>query len=157
MNWAHLHLILNHFPVVTAVLALPIFLVAIVRAKEGLRNLALGVFVAAAVLALPAYLTGKPAEETVERMAGIDKDDIEVHEEAAEIAAIVVGLQGIVALVALVTLRRRPGLPAPVTTTLVVLSLAGALLMARAANLGGMIRHSEIRSEATGMQSVATP
>ena len=148
MNGAHLHLIVNHFPVVTAILGLPLVLAAIVRRTAVLRNLALGVSVAAAALAVPAYFTGEPAEETVERMAGVDAVDIERHEEAARIAAILVGVQGIVALVALVTLRRRPDLPMPVATTLLVLAIAGAGLMARAANLGGMIRHGEIRSAA---------
>lgn len=146
MNPAHLHLILNHFPVVTAILGFPLLLVALARRKEGLRDLALGVFVAAALLAAPAYYTGEPAEDVVEGRAGVSKDDIERHEEAAEIAALVVGIQGVMALIALILLRRRPGLPAPVAATLLVLSLAGAFLMARAANLGWMIRHSEIRS-----------
>lgn len=150
MNGAHLHLIVNHFPVVTAILGLPVLLAAIVRRTAGLRNLALGVSVAAAVLAVPAYFTGEPAEETVERMAGVDAVDIERHEEAARIAALAVGLQGVVALAALFALRRRPDLPAPVATTLLVLAIAGAVLMARAANLGGGIRHAEIRSAARG-------
>jgi uncharacterized membrane protein len=144
-----LHLILNHFPVVTAVLGLPLFLVAILRRSGSLRAAALGVFVAAGALALPAYFTGEPAEEKVGHLPGVSEDDIGRHEEAAEVAAVVVGLQGLAALVALFLLRRRPGLPAPLTAVLLVLSVAGAVLMARTANLGGLIRHSEIRSGAS--------
>lgn len=76
----------------------------------------------------------------------MSEDDIGRHEESAEVAAVVVGLQGLAAIVALFLLRRRPGLPAPLTAVLLVLSVAGAVLMARTANLGGLIRHSEIRS-----------
>lgn len=148
MNWAHVHLFLNHFPVVTAVLGLPLFLVALLRGSDALRKVALGAFVAAAALAVPAYFTGEPAEERIDDLYGVSEVDIERHEESAEIAAIVVGLQGAVALAALVLMKRRPGLPAPIATTLLVLSVAGAVLMARTANLGGMIRHPEIRSAA---------
>ncbi len=146
MNWAHVHLILNHFPVVTAIVALPLLLAALLRRSAGLRSVALGVFVAAAVLAVPAYFTGEPAEEKVGHLPGVSEKDIDRHEEAAEIAALVVGAQGVVALAALFLLRRRPGLPGPIAVTLLALSIAGAVLMARTANLGGMIRHSEIRS-----------
>jgi uncharacterized membrane protein len=145
MNWAHVHLIINHFPVVTAILGLPLFLVALLRKSDVLRIAALAVFVAAGVLAVPAYFTGEPAEETVGHLPGVSENDIDRHEEAAEIAALVVGVQGLVALVALLLQRRRPGLPAPIAATLLVLSVAAAVLMARTANRGGMIRHSEIR------------
>lgn len=146
MNWPHVHLILNHFPVVTTILGLPLFLAALARRSAGLRSVALGVFVAAGVLALPAYFTGEPAEDTVSRLPGVSEKDIGRHEESAEMAAPVVGALGAVALGSLVLLRRRPGLPLPLTLALLVLSIAGAALMARTANLGGLIRHGEIRS-----------
>ncbi len=150
MNWAHVHLIVNHFPVVTAILGLPLFLVALLRKSDVLRGAALAIFVAAGVLAAPAYFTGEPAEERIGHLPGVKEDDIDRHEEAAEIAAIVVGVQGFVALVALLLQRRTHGLPAPIAATLLVLSVASAVLMARAANRGGMIRHSEIRPTSVG-------
>jgi uncharacterized membrane protein len=149
MNWAHVHLILNHFPVVTGILGLPLYLAAMLRRSDGLRRVAFGVFIAAAALALPAYFTGEPAEERVGHLPGVSENDIDRHEESAEIATIVVGAQGVLALGALVLLKRRPGLPGPIAVTLLVLSIAGAVLMARTANLGGMIRHGEIRSGAS--------
>jgi uncharacterized membrane protein len=54
----------------------------------------------------------------------------------------VVGLIGLVAAV-----RGRP-VPAKITSTALVLSLATTALMARTANLGGQIHHEEIRSGA---------
>jgi uncharacterized membrane protein len=146
MNWPHVHLILNHFPVVTAILGLPLYLAALARRSAGLRRVALSVFVAAGVFVLPAYFTGEPAEDTVSRLPGVSGKVIGRHEESAEMAATVVGALGAAALGSLVILRRRPGLPMPLTVTLVVLSIAGAFLMARTANLGGLIRHGEIRS-----------
>jgi uncharacterized membrane protein len=154
MNWAHVHLILNHFPVVTSILGLPLYLAAMLRRSDALRRAAFGVFILAGALALPAYFTGEPAEERVGHLPGVTEGDIDRHEESAEIATMIVGAQGALAVGALLLMKRRPGLPGPIAVTLLILSVAGAGLMARTANLGGMIRHGEIR---TGPSASASP
>ena len=146
MNWAHIHLIVNHFPVVTEVLGLPLYIAALLRKNDGLRNTALGVFIVAGLLVPLAYFTGEPAEDRVGHLPGISEADIQRHEEAAEFAAAIVASQGALAIFAVVLQRRRPGLPGPMAVALLLLSIAGAGAMARTANLGGLIRHVEIRS-----------
>ncbi len=144
MNWAHLHLLLNHIPVLGTVFGLVLLAYAIVHRNDALKKAALGAFVGIALLALPVYFTGEPAEEIVESATGISKTAIEAHEESALVSLVGVELLGIIAAIGLVAARGRPVSAAVGGATLVV-SLATAALMARTANLGGQVHHEEIR------------
>ncbi len=149
MNWAYIHLLLNHLPVLGTVFGLALLAYAIVRRNDGLKKVALGVFVAVALLALPVYFTGEPAEKVVENAAGVTEGMVEAHQESALISLIGVELLGIIALVGLFVSRGGRLLSTNLTTAAVVVSLAAAGLMARTANLGGQISHREIRAGAT--------
>jgi len=50
MNWAHVHLLLNHLPVVGTFFGVLLLLLALLRKSEELKRVSLGVF----VLNLPA-------------------------------------------------------------------------------------------------------
>jgi hypothetical protein len=54
----------------------------------------LGVFVFTALLALPVYFIGEPAEEVVEHLPGVAKSLIEKHENAALFALLMAGGAG---------------------------------------------------------------
>jgi asparagine N-glycosylation enzyme membrane subunit Stt3 len=60
MNWAHIHLSLNHLPVVGTFFGVLLLLLALLRKSEELKRVSLGVFVLTALLALPVYFTGEP-------------------------------------------------------------------------------------------------
>ena len=145
MNWAHLHLLLNHLPVLGTVFGLGLLAWAVLRRNDAVQRVALGTFVVVALLALPAYFTGEPAEGVVEHAAGVAETFIETHEAAALVALIGAELVGLLALVALY--RARGGRTASVLATRAVLVMATVTvgLMAWTANLGGRIRHAEIR------------
>jgi uncharacterized membrane protein len=148
MNPAHVHLVFNHFPVVTTALGLLLLLWARMRDSGELKRAALGVFVLGALLAVPAYFSGEPAEERVENLPGVSKPLIEEHEEAAETAAVTIAVLGLLAAAALCLDVRRQRVPGALGVALVVVAIATAVLMARAAHLGGRIHHPEIREQA---------
>jgi hypothetical protein len=50
-----------------------------------------------ALLALPAYFTGEPAEEAVERAVGVTEQVIDAHEAAALVSLVGVELLGVIA------------------------------------------------------------
>ena len=81
----------------------------------------------------------------MESAAGISKAAIEAHEESALVSLVGVELLGSIAVFGLVGARRRP-VSATVGGATLVVSLATAALMARTANLGGQVRHEEIRT-----------
>ncbi len=148
-NLAHLHLILNHVPTVGAIVAVGLLLLALVRRDEPLKHAGLEVLFAIAVLTLPAYMTGVAASQTLRNQPGVSDTAIRVHQDAALAAFTALEFAGFVGWVALWQTRRHgraaPGL-VPAVTVLTIVSLA---LMARAANLGGDIRHPEIRAAAS--------
>lgn len=148
MNQAHLHLLLNHFPVIGAILCLLLLLFALMRKSTELKRASLGGLVLISLLTIPAYLTGEPAEKLVEHLPGVSEALIESHEEAALVAFIALGLTGALALVGLIWFRRRTTLPTWLTAAALLLTSVSVGLMARTANLGGEIRHTEIRASA---------
>ena len=58
MTLSHLHLVLNHVPVIGSVIAFGLLLLALVRRSADLRRAGLEVFVLVGLLSLPAYLSG---------------------------------------------------------------------------------------------------
>ena len=141
---AHIHLFLCHVPVMAIVFGLGGLAFGLWRGSREIQKAALGMFIVAAILAVPSYLTGEPASGTIKGLPGFSERILEQHQAAAGVALAGCIALGIVALAGLIHFRGRA-----VAAWFVVLLLVGGLvvgvLMARTANLGGQIRHSEIR------------
>lgn len=152
MSVVHLHLLLNHVPVIGMFFVAFILGVAIWRGNDGMAKLALATLAGIGAIAAVVYFTGEPAEEAVEHLAGVGESMIHEHEEAAEIAFIGSSLAGLFAVALLLWSRTRPLARSLWTITLLgVLAVAG--LMARTASLGGQIRHTEISSGTSGREA----
>jgi uncharacterized membrane protein len=149
MSGAHLHLIVNHIPVLGAVFGLLLLSYGVVKRNDGIVRSGLWTLAIVGLAGLAAYLTGEPAEEVVERLPGISESVIERHEEAAYLATIGGGVVGLVAMAGL--LLHRAGRPVGGGFSALMLLLTLGLFggMAWTANLGGQIRHAEIRSGRT--------
>ena len=102
---------LNHIPVLGTAFGLALLAWALFKRSEELKRVSLGVLVIVALFAIPAYLTGEPAEEAIEHLPGVNEEAIEEHEDAAKFAFAGVLVLGAVALGALILFRR--GKPAP--------------------------------------------
>lgn len=146
MNWAHIHLILNHIPVLGTMFGLALLVWGLLRRNDMLQRAALATFVVVALAAIVVYLTGEPAEGVVERLVGTAEPTIEAHERAAVVSLIGVELLGVIALTGLLLARR--SWHATLIFGALVVSLVTAGLLARTANLGGQIRHAEVRGDA---------
>jgi uncharacterized membrane protein len=147
MNWAHLHLLSNHIPVLGTLFGLLLLAWGMIRRSASLQRAALATFFVAALVAIPVFLTGEPAEEAVEHLAGTAEGAIETHEDAALLSLISVELLGVIAVLSVIW-RRASG-SRFVTRAALVMSVVTAGLMARTANLGGKIRHAELRGAAS--------
>ncbi len=148
MNLIHLHLMLNHIPVLGTIFGLGLLVFGLWRKSVELKKTALGVFVIIALLTVPVYLTGDPAKDGVKLLPGISRPIIKQHENAAAIAFIGVVVLGVAALAGLLLFRRGKITPAWFTTLMLAAALIVSGLMAWTANVGGQIRHTEIRSSA---------
>jgi len=148
MNTAHLHLMLNHLPVIaTPIVGLLLLYGLIRRSREILRLAAVGAVIVAA-LSYPVFLTGAPAEERVEDAGWFRERMVHEHEERAEAALIAVLVTGLVAAVGLWQSRGGRDLPrATGGITLAGLALSAGLF-GWTALAGGVIRHDEIRAGA---------
>jgi uncharacterized membrane protein len=148
MNAAHVHLLLNHIPLICAALAILLLAFGVLRKSAEFKKVGLWIFVIAALITIPVYLTGEPTEEIVEHLPGVAAPIIEQHEQAALLSLIAIGVLGVVSFAGLFASRRSAEVSKLfVAATLVVSIIAGGL-MAWTANLGGQIRHTEIRSGA---------
>jgi hypothetical protein len=143
MSPVHLHLLLNHVPVVGMLFVVLILAVAFWRRDSAGGRLALVVLVGLAAVTAVVFLSGEPAEDAVEKLAGVSEAAIHPHEEAAKASLIAVGVAGGLALLALLAFWRRP-LPRWTIGGALAVTLIVAVLFGWTANLGGRIRHSEI-------------
>lgn len=147
MTPAHLHLILNHFPIVGTLLGTIILALALVR--RGDRGIWLAGTVLLAISAAAAgvaNLTGEPAEEQIEDMTGVNEDAIGVHEDRADIATVYAVLLGIGAVAGYVIGGKRAGRMGLVVP--LAASVVGSGLMAWTGAAGGEIRHPEVLTTA---------
>ncbi len=156
MSTAHLHLILNHIPLLGLLFGAALLGYGHWQSQEDVQKASLGLLAVAGLSALAVYLTGEPAEEMVEGLAGVSHDAIEAHEELG-IYALVGGLAtGLAALGALVYAHLRQHLARWTVIFTLALAVVSSGLIGYTANLGGKISHPELRGEsASTMQNEA--
>ncbi len=155
MEPVHIHLLLNHVPILGSIVGLLLLLYAVIRSSDEVLRIAFIALVLTAVVAIPVFLTGEPAEEVVERLPGVSEALIEQHEDAAKFALWTSIVTGVAAFVALFFSSKLRSAGKYLTWTVMVLSLITAITMGRAGNLGGQVRHTEIR--AAGAQNPVQP
>lgn len=151
MNPAHLHLMLNHIPLVGIGFVILLLIIALFRKSNTLINISLIFVILVALWAIPAYLTGEAAEDMVEGLPGISEQLIEAHEESAKIAFIFIEVVGVLALLTLFARRYYTKLGNILTILTLLGLIVGGGLIAWTANQGGKINHPEIRSDTSAL------
>lgn len=145
MDGIHLHLAINHIPVVGTALTLFLFTIgALKKNDEWIKASFLLLFVIA-LSAIPAFFSGEAAEEVAEKIPGVLESLIERHENAAKISMVVEMTAGLLALLGLILYRLNKSVPSWLKVLFFLILICAGGLMARTANLGGQIRHEEIR------------
>lgn len=148
-NDAHLHLILNHLPILGVLFGLLIMAGGFLLKNNAVKRTALGMFVLSAVCAIPAYLTGEPAEEMVESLPGVTENLIEAHEDLANIFLWVTGALGLLSLLTFLADVKAKTIASTLYVATFVGALGAMILAQRVGTTGGEIRHTEIRTGAT--------
>jgi hypothetical protein len=149
LTWAHIHLMLNHIPVIGIGVVIAFLLAGRARGSRELEWVSLQMFVALALLTIPVYFTGSPASHQMRELPGVARETIQRHSSAADFAFATVEALGAFSLGALVRFRSPAAVPARLTTALLALALTALGLMIWTANLGGRIRHPEIGASNT--------
>jgi uncharacterized membrane protein len=144
MNLAHIHLLVNHFPTVGTIVALGLFLVALVSNSVELKRASLVMFFIISLITIPTYMSGNAAEEMLRGRSGVSLAAIEAHRNAAQLAVVFMELTGAVAWLGLWRFRRHGRYGRPTLPAVLLLSVTALGTVAYAANIGGAIRHPEI-------------
>lgn len=149
MNAAQIHLAINHFPVVLSAVSFVFLALGFFRRNELISRMGLALVIVSGLISIPVYLSGEPAESVLEGISGGLRSYIHEHEESAEVAFVLTEVTAAVALLALYITKKRPELARKVLSLLMILSLLVFAKFAQVAHQGGVIRHSEIRSDST--------
>lgn len=143
MNAALFHITLVHIPVVLTPLAVVLLGIAHLRSSLSVARVALGILIAASVIAVPAFLLGEGAEEIVEHLPGISEALVEDHEEVAEVTLWVTIATGLASLVTWVAISQGAFLERALLVITFLLSTASSIALLYTSYLGGTIRHPE--------------
>ena len=153
MTLAHVHILLNHFPTIGYIIGGGLFLLSLITNSDDLKRASLVVLLGIALIAIPTYMSGNGAQDGIKSLPGVSKSMIEAHEGAALVAIAFMLVTGAFAWLGLWQFRRLARIPNWNLAVILVLTLVSLGLMVRASNLGGEIRHPEIRAA----QAMVTP
>lgn len=143
MNYPHLHLMINHLPVVGAIVALLLLGWSLVTRRRDYIRLSLVVTLLVGLSAYPVFFTGDEAHEQLEDVRGFDHDLVEEHEESADWALWTLLGTAAIAALGLWASRRDREIPRWVGMATMAGLILSTAVVARTALLGGAIRHPE--------------
>lgn len=155
MNDAHLHLLVNHFPIIGTIFGLGILIAGIVLKNNAVKNTAFVLLMVSAVFGFAAMSTGEGAEELVEDMPSVGKSIIHEHEELAEKFILVLYVTGAFALLSLIANLKKHSKANLFTWITLLLTIVTAVLVKEVGTSGGEVRHTEIRANADNPEIAA--
>jgi uncharacterized membrane protein len=145
MNDAHLHMVVNHFPIIGTIFGFGILIVGLVLKNKTLLNTSYAIFIVAAIFGAISMGTGEGAEELVEDMPNIGHQIIHEHEELAEKLAVLLYVLGTLSLAGLYLNFKNNAKAKLVSFLILGIATAGLFLAQKVGTSGGEIRHTEIR------------
>lgn len=148
MNNVHLHLVVNHFPIVGTILGTIILIAGIAFKKTDITRTALVVFIFTAIMAIASSYSGNQAEDIIENLPDISETLLHSHEELAEIFLPLSLILGATSILAFIMEFRKIRYSKYVIYLVLLLAISNGVLAKFVGNSGGEIRHSEIRSTA---------
>jgi hypothetical protein len=156
MDTGHLHLMLNHLPVLGVPALLALLLWGLARDMPSVARGALWLTLAVGVVTAAVYLTGEAAEELVEGLPTFSERLVERHETVALGTTVMVVATGLLAALALYISARRGLQGSKTPVRLVVAGLAlSTVALGLTAWTGGPIGHPELRQGVVAERSAS--
>jgi hypothetical protein len=153
MTLTHLHLMLNHLPIIGMVILSLLLLHAFIFKKENLIKIYLWYFAAVALISVPVFFTGDPSAEYLRALfPNANNELIENHETFGYISFIIILVLGVSGLLALKFFKGKEVLPSWFKYSFLTVTIVSVFAISWTAKTGGEIRHSEITSEQTGIK-----
>ena len=147
----HLHVMLNHFPIILTLLVPPILLAGLFFQQKPILAVGFSLALLGALTTPVVMQTGHSAHTRFEMgqiqpPLGEDGDiAAEMHEDMAEKAAPLLYFVGFGGIAGLLILRFRPNWRKPVAFAVIATSIVASIFTLQSAQLGGRIRHPEFR------------
>ena len=147
----HLHVMLNHFPIILTLLVPPILLAGLFFQQKPILAVGFSLALLGALTTPVVMQTGHSAHTRFEMgqiQPPLDEDgDIasEMHEDMAEKAAPILYLVGFGGIAGLLTLRFRPAWAKGAALAVTLAAGVASIFTLQSAQLGGRIRHPEFR------------
>ncbi len=147
MNGAHLHLVVNHLPIITPIIGVLILVIGLILKSEIVKRIAYGLFVLTSITTFISMSTGEGAEEIAEGIAGVTHNVIHEHEEQAEVFALLAHVLGALSLFAFWLCWKRKAIAKMASYTVLFIAVLVIYQGRKVGTTGGEIRHTEIRAD----------
>ncbi|HEX2911618.1 MAG TPA: hypothetical protein VH186_12480 [Chloroflexia bacterium] len=144
LDMTHLHLLINHIPVLGVIFAGVLLVVALAYKNTFAEIVALSFTVVFAAATLVTYITGDKAADAVSRLPNVSLSILHQHEVVAKLDLLGMAALGAAALFTLFLYWRRITRPRYLVYALLALLLINTGLLAWTALLGGEIRRPDI-------------
>jgi uncharacterized membrane protein len=149
----HLHVMLNHFPIILTLLVPPILLAGLFFQQKPILAVGFSLALLGALITPVVMQTGHSAHTRFEMgqiQPPLDEEgDIaaEMHEDMAEKAAPLLYFVGFGGIAGLLILRFRPAWAKGAALAVIVAAGVASIFTLQSAQLGGRIRHPEFRPQ----------
>jgi uncharacterized membrane protein len=144
VNLAHLHLLLNHFPIIGTLVGVGLFLFSLVGKNDDLKRAGLITLAVMALISLPAFFSGIGAQGAIQKITGVSAALIDRHEGAAILALLFMEITGALSVAGLWQSYKFSTPARWNVAAVLVFSLITVGLMTRVGTTGGDVRHPEI-------------
>lgn len=146
MNGAHLHLVVNHIPIIFPLIGVIVLILGLISKSEAVKRTAFLIFILGALASILAMTTGEGAEEIVEKINGVTENYIENHEESAEIFALLSYILGGISLFGVWASVKQKTYSNIISIITLIFAFVILIFGKQTGTTGGEIRHTEIRS-----------
>jgi len=143
-NSAHLHLILNHFPVIGTGMIVLVLFYGIIINNDKIKKLGLLLLILVSLITIPVFFSGENAEGIIKGMDGVVEANIDPHQDFAKISFIAMEFLGGIYFITLLIFRKEKNIPFWVGIILLMLILIVNAMMIYTGHLGGKISHTEL-------------
>ncbi len=148
MNDAHIHLVVNHFPIIGVIFGLGILIAGMFLNSNTTKNVAYVLFIVSAIFAFVSDKTGGGAAKMVKELPNLDLNEtIKTHAQLAGKFAIACYIMGIASIAGLYLNIKNNSRAKLVSFLVLIIAAVCAYLGKEVGTTGGEIRHTEIRND----------
>lgn len=154
MDSAHLHLILNHFPILGILFGALFLFVALWKKNDFMIVFSQIFFILIVLITIPAYWTGDDAGEIIKQLPGVNENLIDAHEDLGFIGFLLSIILGLLSFVNLIFLKKSKEIFTKFSYGILIFSIVVFGFMIYVGQTGGLIHHQELRGQTEQIQNI---